>query len=75
MAYLPGSRNPDVVTVLWIWLPLTMEQESGMGMLPSKDDEDGYFRTKAAKSMRLRDLLPLCTKRRIEASHIMTVSR
>ena len=61
MAYLPGSRNPEVVTVLWIWLLLTMAQDSGRGMLPSREEEEeeGYLRTKAARSVRFRDLLPL----------------
>ena len=59
MAYLPGSRNPEVVTMLCIWLPLAMAQDSGRGILSSLEGEEGYLRTRAARSVRFLDSFPL----------------
>ena len=60
MAYLPGSRKPEVVTMLWIWLPLAMAHDSGRGMLDSVfEGEEGYLRTRAARSVRFLNLFPL----------------
>ena len=61
MAYFPGSRKPDVVTMLCIWLPLATAQDSGRGILSSLEvgEDKGYLRTRAAKSVRFLDSLPL----------------
>ena len=67
MAYLPGSRNPDVVTMLCIWLPLAMAQDSGRGILFSIDWEKGYLSTRAARSVRFLDSFPLEKEERSKA--------
>lgn len=68
MAYLPGSRNPEVVTMLCIWLPLAMAQDSGRGMLSSLEGEEGYLRTRAARSVRFLDSFPLNKEERSKVS-------